>query len=250
MFTSHVLIYCKYLVSRNFLSNAVISSCDDVGISALFTLYWAKMKLIFWAQLSCPCFASVESSSYIPFIIHSLGILKMRNQYLINWSCCLSCNGNCPVSPYMARSGVLWSRRSAFLKNFSCTRSSNFIRVSWHQISLAYSIIGRICWLKILKESCIGSSLPTALYTDVLDAIMAFVVLSFKYSKCPLKRCPWFENITPRYLYLIHSSMSTSLNVGGWDAGITWNFVKKNYYFVFPRVQYKMPSVTIFRQFI
>ena len=163
------------------------------------------MELIFLAKLSCPCSANVKSSSYIHFIIHSLGILKMRNQYLISWSCCLRCYGNCPVSPYTARSGVLWRTRSAFLKNFSCTRSSSSIGESWHQISLAYSIIVRICWLKILKESCVGNSLPTALYTDVLDAIMAFVVLSFKYSKCPLKRCPWFVNITPRYLYLIHS---------------------------------------------
>ena len=146
MLTRHVLICCKYLLSRYFLSNAVIFSCGDVGISALFTLYWVKMELILLAKLSCPCSASVKSSSYIRFIIHSLGILKMRNQYLISWSCCLRCNGNCPVSTYTARSGVLWRTRSA---------------------------------LKILKESCVGNALPTALNTDVLDAIMAFVVLSF-----------------------------------------------------------------------
>ena len=39
--------------------------------------------------------------------------------------------------------------------------------------------MGRICWLQILKESCVGSSLQTALYTDVLDAMTASVVLSW-----------------------------------------------------------------------
>ena len=62
---------------------------------------------------------------------------------------------------------------------------------------------------------------------------MAFVVLSFKYSKCPLKRCPWFVNITPRYFYLIHSSMTTTLNVKGWVAGITWNILLKTIILVF-----------------
>ena len=142
MLTRHVLICCKYLLSRNFLSNAVIFSCGDVGISALFTLYWVKMELILLAKLSCPCSASVKSSSYIRFIIHSLGILKMRNQYLISWSCCLRCNGNCPVSTYTARSGVLCTE--AYIRHFQMRYYLNLVN-----IITRYEII--IAWYEIIK---------------------------------------------------------------------------------------------------
>ena len=83
----------------------------------------------------------------------------------------------------------------------------------WYQMSAAYSSIGRICWLNILRRSIVGSAFPTALWTIVFEAIMARVDLSFTCLLFSSNRGPWFENMTARYLYLVHSSIRLSLKV-------------------------------------
>ena len=93
------------------------------------------------------------------------------------------------------------------------TRSTVSIGLFWYQMSAAYSSIGRICWLNIFRRSIVGSAFPTALWTIVFEAIMARVDLSFICLLFSLNRGPWFQNMTPRYLYLVHSSIRLSLKV-------------------------------------
>ena len=107
-------------------------------------------------------------------------LLLLRSQYFINRSCCLRNNGNCPVSPNIARSELLWRTHKTSLRYFSWIRSRFTTGFSWNQISRAYSIMGRTCWLNILKCSDVCSSFPTALWTHVLVVIMARVPFSAK----------------------------------------------------------------------
>ena len=109
------------------------------------------------------------------------------------------CNGKYPVSPYTTRSGVLWR---------TCKSLYRFVLVPDVSCILKY-------WsdLLILRRSIVGSAFPTALWTIVFEAIMARVDLSFTCLLFSSNRGPWFENITPRYLYLVHSSIRLSLKV-------------------------------------
>ena len=108
---------------------------------------------------------------------------------------------------------TLADMQGTFFMYFVCTRSRVSIGLFWYQMSAAYSSIGRICWLNILRRSIVGSAFPTALWTIVFEAIMARVDLPFTYLLFSSNRGPWFENMTPRYLYLVHSSIRLSLKV-------------------------------------
>ena len=171
---------------------------------------------------------------------------RIRSQYFTNRSCCLRNNGNCPVSPNIARSELLWRTRKTSLRYFSWIRSRFSTGFSWNQISQAYSIMGRTCWLNILKCSDVGSSFPTALWTHVLVVITARVPFSAKWVKLFLKRCPFVENITPRYLYSEHSSITSPLNVNVGVGSEIWNFWNLDHCFCFYHIHYQVPSVAVF----
>ena len=96
---------------------------------------------------------------------------------------------------------------------YVCTLSRVSIGLFWYQMSGAYSSIGRISWLNILRRSIVGSAFPTALWTIVFEAIMARVDLSFTCLLFSSNRGPWFENMTPKYFYLVHLSIRLSLKV-------------------------------------
>ena len=158
---------------------------------------------------------------------------RIRSQNFINRSCCLRNSENCPVSLNIARSELLWWTRKMSLRYFSWIHSRFSIGFSWNQIAQAYSIMGRTCWLNIVKCSDVGSSFPTALWTHVLVVITAHVPFSAKMVKLFLKRCPFVENITPRYLYSEHSSITSPLKVNVVVRSEIWNFSLKTIILVF-----------------
>ena len=111
-------------------------------------------RWFFRAKLLCPFSANIISSSYIDFNTWSLGMLIIPSQYFTSWSCCLRCSGNCPVSPYTARSGVLWRTLKTIFRYFSWTRSRSSIGFTWYQILEAYYKIATVrkrpIWVKIV----------------------------------------------------------------------------------------------------
>ena len=84
-----------------------------------------------------------------------------------------------------------------------CGRSRLSIDLFWDQTPAAYSSIGRICWLNILRRGVVGSAIATVLWDNVFEAFMARVNLSLIYLWFSSNRCPCFENMTPRYLYIL-----------------------------------------------
>ena len=151
--------YCSYLSSWNFCKN--ISSSEEVVFSRFSSVisYLTKIAFMRPAQVSLTWSWNSSKSVWILRKKFVCGRCCIHVQNRIMLSSCRSCSGNRPVFPYTARVGVDWETPNVFffqVLQLRCLRClyGHF----WHQVSLAYSITGRISWSNTLKCRYNGSS--------------------------------------------------------------------------------------------
>ena len=183
-FRSVVRFYFSVRVKFGEFTQIIAPTFDVMGISlfAESELKWRKFFFRHFVKMIVGITVSGDKrSDFLRKVV--VALLRKWYQFIIrcfdyvivwhfiNRSCCLRNNGNCPVSPNIARSELLWRTRKTSLRYFSWIRSRFSTGFSWKQISQAYSIMGRTCWLNISKCSDVASSFPTALWTHVLVVI-------------------------------------------------------------------------------
>ena len=125
---------------------------SSVSLSSNGIALWLRRSMVYFliifstrpGHVSCPWRANCSISLCI---LHSR--LVEDNFFILIQSlrtlfCCCMWSGNRLISPKTAAVGVLWLTPRIFFRNFKCTRSRSSIGIPGHQMSFAYSWIGRI----------------------------------------------------------------------------------------------------------